>query len=117
MFDNAHMTTTTPHRSAERHAHTHGPGCGHEAIVHGDHVDYLHDGHAHHEHWTEAGVHYDECHTCTCPHCTDTCANCTRADCSCETCNHAVCSCEHCDDSCNNCTCADCACATCVHAS
>ncbi len=29
------------------HAHRHGPGCGHPAIGHGDHADYLHDGHLH----------------------------------------------------------------------
>jgi hypothetical protein len=27
--------------------HEHGPGCGHEAVEHGDHVDYLHDSHRH----------------------------------------------------------------------
>jgi DNA-binding transcriptional ArsR family regulator len=31
------------------HPHKHGPGCGHVAIRHGDHVDYLHDGHLHHQ--------------------------------------------------------------------
>lgn len=30
--------------------HTHGPGCGHEAVPHGDHVDYLVAGHLHHPH-------------------------------------------------------------------
>jgi hypothetical protein len=30
------------------HTHQHGPGCGHTGIRHGDHVDYLHDGHLHH---------------------------------------------------------------------
>lgn len=30
--------------------HVHGPGCGHEAIPHGDHVDYIVDGHLHHQH-------------------------------------------------------------------
>jgi hypothetical protein len=30
------------------HEHRHGPGCGHTAIKHADHVDYLHDGHLHH---------------------------------------------------------------------
>jgi hypothetical protein len=30
------------------HSHQHGPGCGHTAVQHGDHVDYLHDGHLHH---------------------------------------------------------------------
>lgn len=29
------------------HPHRHGPDCGHTAIRHGDHVDYLHDGHLH----------------------------------------------------------------------
>ena len=31
------------------HPHRHAPGCGHTAIKHGDHVDYLHDGHLHHQ--------------------------------------------------------------------
>jgi len=31
-------------------AHVHGPGCGHEAVPHGDHVDYLVDGRLHHVH-------------------------------------------------------------------
>jgi zinc transport system permease protein len=45
----------------ERHGHVHGPGCGHLAIEHGDHVDYVHDGHRHAVHVTqEGGRHYDE---------------------------------------------------------
>ena len=44
------------HRRAERHEHEHGLGCGHEAVAHGDHVDYLHDGHRHAAHQG----HYDE---------------------------------------------------------
>lgn len=40
--------TMTEHKHHEGHAHTHGPGCGHPAIQHGDHVDYAHDGHLHH---------------------------------------------------------------------
>jgi zinc transport system permease protein len=44
------------HRHSERHPHEHGPGCGHEAVLHGDHVDYLHDGHRHAAH----EGHYDE---------------------------------------------------------
>ena len=32
------------------HIHVHGPGCGHTAVLHGDHVDYLHDGHLHNHH-------------------------------------------------------------------
>jgi hypothetical protein len=34
--------------TSENHPHAHGPDCGHTGIVHGDHVDYLHDGHLHH---------------------------------------------------------------------
>ena len=30
--------------------HEHGPGCGHEAVPHGDHVDYIVDGRLHHVH-------------------------------------------------------------------
>jgi hypothetical protein len=30
--------------------HIHGPGCGHEAVPHGDHVDYLVNGRLHHPH-------------------------------------------------------------------
>ena len=44
----------------ERHRHEHGPGCGHLAIEHGDHVDYVHDGHRHAVHVTGEGQHYDE---------------------------------------------------------
>jgi hypothetical protein len=37
--------------------HTHGgDDCAHEKVPHGDHVDYLHDGHRHAEHED----HYDE---------------------------------------------------------
>jgi hypothetical protein len=45
------------HRTHEGHAHTHGTGCGHQAIQHGDHRDYLHEGHLHRAH----GDHIDEC--------------------------------------------------------
>ena len=38
------------------HTHQHRPGCGHLAVKHGDHVDYLHGGHLHHPH----GDHVDE---------------------------------------------------------
>ncbi len=50
------------HAPAERHEHEHGPECGHPAVVHGDHVDYLHDGHlhaAHLEHYDEHGEHHE----------------------------------------------------------
>ncbi len=44
--------TTVP----EEHGHQHGEECGHPAVPHGDHVDYVHDGHRHAVH----GSHYDE---------------------------------------------------------
>jgi zinc transport system permease protein len=45
-----HDTVDEPHR------HEHGPGCGHPAVEHGDHIDYIHGGHRHAAH----GGHYDE---------------------------------------------------------
>ncbi|MFO0663544.1 MAG: hypothetical protein U0174_06310 [Polyangiaceae bacterium] len=30
--------------------HVHGPSCGHDAIAHGDHTDYVVGGHLHHAH-------------------------------------------------------------------
>ena len=42
---------TPDHRcGAHDAAHRHGHGCGHEAVPHGDHTDYLVDGHLHHPH-------------------------------------------------------------------
>jgi len=29
------------------HPHVHQDGCGHDALLHGDHVDYVHEGHRH----------------------------------------------------------------------
>jgi zinc transport system permease protein len=50
-----------PHEAAdESHPHVHGPSCGHLAVEHGDHVDYVHDGHRHAVHVTGEGPHYDE---------------------------------------------------------
>ncbi|CAN5283377.1 metal ABC transporter permease [soil metagenome] len=42
--------------SVSEHEHDHGPKCGHVAVEHEDHVDYVHDGHRHAPH----GGHYDE---------------------------------------------------------
>ena len=43
------------------HEHRHGPHCGHLAVEHGDHVDYVHDGHRHAVHVDQTGApHYDE---------------------------------------------------------
>ena len=38
-------------------AHTHGENCGHEAVPHGDHVDYLVEGHLHHPHYGHCDNH------------------------------------------------------------
>lgn len=48
----------TPQHACAGHApgHVHGNECGHEAVPHGDHVDYLVDGHLHHPH----GSHCDD---------------------------------------------------------
>jgi hypothetical protein len=52
------MTTSAEHRQHQvaDHPHAHGEGCGHETVQHGDHIDYLHDGHRHARHED----HYDE---------------------------------------------------------
>ena len=48
----------TPQHDCGAHekGHKHGPNCGHEAVPHGDHVDYLVSGHLHHPH----GDHCDD---------------------------------------------------------
>ena len=48
------------HRTPATHPHEHGPDCGHVAVEHDDHVDYVHDGHRHAVHVTGEGQHYDE---------------------------------------------------------
>jgi hypothetical protein len=58
----AHPAEELPMQSHDlhpEHVHTHGPTCGHEAKRHGDHTDYLHDGHrhtAHEGHWDECAI-------------------------------------------------------------
>ncbi|MGB3185770.1 MAG: metal ABC transporter permease [Ornithinimicrobium sp.] len=48
------------HRRAERHDHEHGLDCGHPAIRHKDHLDYLHNGHRHAAHMEHYDEHLDE---------------------------------------------------------
>lgn len=48
-------TETKAEHTLDEHRHG-GADCEHEAVQHGDHTDYLHDGHRHAEH----GDHYDE---------------------------------------------------------
>jgi hypothetical protein len=38
------------HNTHDQHAHEHASGCGHTAVRHDDHVDYLHEGHLHNVH-------------------------------------------------------------------
>lgn len=46
---------------ADTHPHVHGgPECAHPAVLHADHVDYVHDGHRHAPRLTTSGVDYDE---------------------------------------------------------
>ena len=44
------QTACTPEHSCSSHdqTHQHGPGCGHESILHDKHVDFLVAGHLHH---------------------------------------------------------------------
>jgi hypothetical protein len=49
---------TPNHRcAAHEKSHTHGANCGHEAVPHGKHVDYLVDSHLHHPHGTHCDDH------------------------------------------------------------
>lgn len=50
------MSMIDTHAEHSLTEHTHGAECGHEAVQHGDHVDYVHDGHRHAAH----EGHYDE---------------------------------------------------------
>jgi len=45
-------TNCTPGHACKAHdeKHSHGPECGHEAIPHGSHTDYLVKGHLHNAH-------------------------------------------------------------------
>jgi hypothetical protein len=51
-IDATNPATCTVGHACNGHAprHVHGAGCGHPAVPHGDHVDYLVDGHLHHLH-------------------------------------------------------------------
>lgn len=50
------VVESAAHHTIDVHPHEHGDDCGHVAVPHGDHVDYVHDGHRHAAH----GKHYDE---------------------------------------------------------
>ena len=44
----AHAVPDHNCRAHDEH-HRHGAGCGHESVPHGDHTDYLVNGHLHHQ--------------------------------------------------------------------
>ena len=53
------VTATNPDGCHPVHTcagHVHGTGCGHEAVPHGDHTDYIVNGRLHHQH----GDHCDD---------------------------------------------------------
>lgn len=50
------LIPAVPHTVTDDHPHEHGADCGHPGVPHGDHLDYVHDGHRHAVH----GEHYDE---------------------------------------------------------
>jgi hypothetical protein len=57
------VTQANPDQCTPKHAcnvheggHKHGSGCGHEAVPHGGHTDYLVGDHLHHQH----GDHCDD---------------------------------------------------------
>ena len=56
--DQSHPATCTPSHRCDGHEsdHKHGPGCGHEAVPHGEHSDFLVSGHLHRPH----GKHCDD---------------------------------------------------------
>lgn len=47
--ESTNKSACTPNHSCGSHeqSHNHGPHCGHQAIPHSDHVDYLVSGHLH----------------------------------------------------------------------
>jgi hypothetical protein len=58
MVDRSNPNRCTPSHACGAHdkGHRHGVGCGHEAVPHGDHVDYLVGDHLHYSH----GEHCDD---------------------------------------------------------
>jgi hypothetical protein len=55
-WDECGDASTSRHAEHGDHSHEHSSACGHEVVAHGDHSDYVHDGHRHAPH----GSHYDE---------------------------------------------------------
>lgn len=68
----------TENHAHDEHNHKHSIACGHTKIQHNDHIDYIHNGHLHHEEngkWVECKIpisekNPDECKpiSCGCNH-------------------------------------------------
>ncbi len=58
----ANPADCTPNHACGGHGadHAHGPACGHEAVAHGDHTDYIVNGHLHHAHADAQTPHCDD---------------------------------------------------------
>lgn len=65
------------------HSHVHSEGCGHTRIKHGEHWDYVHNGHLHAAH----SQHYDECTIAVSDANPDVCAE-TVCSCAHDDCGH-----------------------------
>jgi hypothetical protein len=58
VLDAAGADCTPDHDCAGHNGgHAHAEGCGHEAVPHGDHVDFLVEGHLHHPHGEHCDAH------------------------------------------------------------
>jgi hypothetical protein len=55
--DNPAVCTSGHECEGHDASHVHGPDCGHEAVPHGEHIDYLVDGHLHHPHDGHCDLH------------------------------------------------------------
>ena len=58
------------HTIHQGHSHSHGPNCGHKAVKHNDHTDYLHEGHLHRMHESHVDEHTLEVTTSNPSQCT-----------------------------------------------
>lgn len=49
-IDETNPETCEPISAGHEPGHRHGPDCGHDAVPHGEHTDYLVEDHLHHPH-------------------------------------------------------------------
>ena len=60
----------TDHATHGSHEHVHGPECGHSAVDHAGHTDFLHEGHLHQPHGDHVDEHVVESDATNPAHCT-----------------------------------------------